>query len=213
MNIFKRREMLLCIVYGLFFIATEYMSGNILYKDWTILKYKGVLVPIFSMLFIWFREESQEKYKANVSKHIYVTQLQYDREFSIYVEVFESLFNVVAATQNLAPIRDVLSSIEEENQKIYKERNIELIKNYDKFSETIIKYSPFYETDIKKVLLEIRKICQTEEIAFRIFKIENTDPIERFNYKESEERKKMIESKKEEVELLVRNRLKKMKII
>lgn len=213
MNIFKRKEMLLCIIFGIFLIVVEYLGENEQYKTLLIVKYKSILVPVFTMLFIWIREEEKEKYKAKLSNLVYVTQLQYDREFLIYLETFETLFKMVASTQNLQPFIDSIPSDGDEEKKMYIERSRDWEKNYNSFSESVIKYSPFYEKDVKEIFLKIRKVCYEEHLYFKMDKLSLKEERLRFDFKASIERKELINDKKEEVELLIRNRLDKMKVV
>lgn len=213
MNIFKRKEMLLCIIFGIFLIIVESLGGNEQYKTLLIVKYKSILVPVFTMLFVWIREEEKEKYKAKLSNLVYVTQLQYDREFSIYIETFETLFKMIASTQNLQPIIDSIPSDVDVKKNMYIERSRDWKKNYNSFSESVIKYSPFYEKDIKEIFLKIRKICSEEHIYFEMAKLRSKEERLYFDFEASTKRKELINDKKEEVELLIRTRLDKMKVI
>lgn len=96
---------------------------------------------------------------------------------------------------------------------MYIERSRDWKKNYNFFSESVIKYSPFYEKDIKEIFLKIRKVCSEEHIYFEMEKLSSKEERLYFDFKASIKRKELINDRKEEVELLIRNRLDKMKVI
>ena len=109
---------------------------------------------------------------STIDKSLHVTKLQYDKEFSIYLEIWEKLSNCVISTNNLFPLYENIPSDEKELEKFHKEKFKNFADAYNEFSNTIIKYSPFYEEEFYKLFVNLRNICSAQGSMFNTYNFE-----------------------------------------
>ena len=101
--------------------------------------------------------------------------MQFEKEFNIYIEIWEKLFKVKKFTLSLLPIfDDKLTDDLVEREKEYVRRYKKFVKAYNSFSKVLIKYKPFYNEIIYTKLVEIRKILYDEGKYFNEIKIKKT---------------------------------------
>jgi hypothetical protein len=95
-----------------------------------------------------------------------VHKVQFEKEFNIYVEIWEKLFKAKVSTTSLYPKHDKLPLNLEEREDEYARRYNKFAKDYNDFSEVIIKYMPFYNEIIYNKLIRIRNILHEEGFYF-----------------------------------------------
>lgn len=113
-----------------------------------------------------------ERIKVLNEKSIFVSNLHFEKEFQIYLELWENLFNVINATDMLFPKIDIHS--QEEEQKELSERHKLFTENYNSYSKTIIKYAPFYSKDMYIKFDMIKTLCEEQHTNFCIQKLNCT---------------------------------------
>ncbi|MCM3487906.1 hypothetical protein M3689_01150 [Alkalihalophilus marmarensis] len=124
-------------------------------------------------------EDYKSKLQANVNransiidKSVFVTKLQYDKEFSIYLEIWEKLAKCVISTKNLYPIFENVPRNKSELKDFNKKKWSAFAKDYNAFSDAIIKYAPFYEEKLNERFIELRKVCSEQASLFEIYALD-----------------------------------------
>lgn len=84
-----------------------------------------------------------ERYKTKLSSLTFVTQRQFDTEFTAYQTLFDSLFEFSAHTANLYPVFDQVPVDENERKEMYRQRYEDYCAAFNRFSETLEKNAPF----------------------------------------------------------------------
>lgn len=109
-------------------------------------------------------EKEIESYKGEIDaklnkldkieeKALYITKVNYDNEYKIYMEIWPKLINCVNSTIRLYPrgIEDV--PIDEKELENYKrDKYKEFVNNYMEFYNCIEKYAPFYKEEFYNIL-------------------------------------------------------------
>jgi hypothetical protein len=113
-----------------------------------------------------------------IDKSLYVTKLQYEKELSIYPDIWEKLAKCVISTKNLYPIFEHVPKGEEEYEKFINDKWSSFVTDYNDFSNIIIKYSPFYEENLYNRFVEIRDCCMKQGNTFSLFSKDRTIPPE-----------------------------------
>lgn len=119
-----------------------------------------------------------EKYKSELvlelnkinslnEKAVHITKIQYDKEFEIYQDIWEKLFDCIVATLNLYPPFEDVPTDEGEKQKWLDKKHNNYCEKYNLYSRTIDRYAPFYEANFYNSFIEVRNSCSK---MGRIFK-------------------------------------------
>ncbi|WP_373211866.1 hypothetical protein [Fusobacterium mortiferum] len=151
-----------------------------------------------------------ENYKIKLSSYTLVTKLQYDLEFKIYTEIYEMMFLLYIETDKLHPLIDNLPTEKEAFETEIINRLNRFEKLYNKTSNTINKYRPFYSNEIFEILRETRDLCLKESKKVSLTAISYPKP---FDYIKSIDRKKEIKENLEIISNLIKKRIETMKII
>ena len=117
--------------------------------------------------------EQLNKVKAVSDKELYITKVQYDNEYKIYMEIWEKLHKCIVYTLQLYP-----QGIE--NVPVDKKEMLEYqLKKYKKYAEcyndfslTVDKYAPFYKKEFYEKFVELRKLCGQQGAYFDHFEIQ-----------------------------------------
>ena len=107
---------------------------------------------------------SLEKFKSELTKQLYIHNLQYDSEYKIYLEIWEELIEVRNATLKMRPMFDT-STGDKEGRK--QERLKIFADCFNKFHLNVDKKRPFYVESVYKELYELIKIVHTEYIDYQ----------------------------------------------
>lgn len=107
-----------------------------------------------------------------IDKSMHVTKLQYDKEFSIYLEIWEKLADCVVSTKELYPTYENRPVDEEELENYNKEKYSRFVSDYNEFSNIITKYSPFYEENLYNSFIELRNLCSKQGSVFNTYNFE-----------------------------------------
>lgn len=117
--------------------------------------------------------EELEKAKAFNDKALYVSKVQYDNEYKIYMEIWAKLHECIVYTLSLYPqgIENVPADKKEFEQYQIKKYE-EYVTRYNDFSMTIDKYAPFYKKEFYNLFIGLRSICSKQGIIFRHWEID-----------------------------------------
>lgn len=118
--------------------------------------------------------------KASNDKAVYITKSQYDKEFEIYMNIWECFIELRFATERLYPEGVENSPTDDDALKKFNDKKMDdFSKAYDKFIVLIRKFGPFYKKEFYDEFEEIREICYK---VFRIFKRYNFDKYNNTTY-------------------------------
>jgi hypothetical protein len=117
-------------------------------------------------------QKGLELQKSINDKAIYISKVQYDKEFIIYVEIWEKLMDAIVHTKFLYPTLEDIPKDEEDRKKYQLEKYNEFIKKYNEYSKIIDKYAPFYQEKFYSSFLEIRKLCSQIGAIFKTYNID-----------------------------------------
>ncbi len=179
-------------------------------------------------------EKEIETYKSEINvklnkldkieeKALYITKINYDNEYKIYMEIWPKLIDCVNDTIKLYPRGIENVPIDEEEQEKYKQDKYnEFFKCYMEFYNCIERYSPFYKEEFYNDLNIIKEICSFIGNQFAMYEFDV-----KYNASFSgcrdlkitvEERKEIIEKQqklldiKEKLLIKIRNYLNELKI-
>lgn len=124
-----------------------------------------------------------EKYKTQLEKEItnlnfnnekaiFVTKLQYEKEFAIYLELWEDLSECTQRTLLLYPTLENMPSNEKEREKYQSEKYSSYVEAYNQYLKTMNKYAPFYNDSFDEVLEKIRYDCASIGSIFNAYNFE-----------------------------------------
>ncbi len=108
---------------------------------------------------------SLEKFKLELTKDLFKHNIQFEKEYAIYIEIWAKLIEVRNATLKLRPIWDTIPNDITEEQ--FKNEKLNNFKNsFSKFQETYEKNRPFYSEFIYKELYQLNILIHNEAIEF-----------------------------------------------
>lgn len=105
-------------------------------------------------------------------KALHITNIQYDKEFEIYQNIWEKLFDCIIATLTLYPALEDVPTAEVEKQKWIDKKYNNYCEKLNLYTRTINRYAPFYEGNFYNSFVEVRDSCSK---MGRIFKRYNYD--------------------------------------
>ena len=100
--------------------------------------------------------------KSKFESLTYVSNIQYEKEFSIYLEIWESMINCVALTNALYPSGMNYAPTKgntEEYLGFCKNKYKEYVHAYNLYLANVEKYEPFYDESVYSNFKEILNIC------------------------------------------------------
>lgn len=148
-----------------------------------------------------------EGIKAKLEHSVFISKLQFENEFNIYKEIWNSLVDLRNATLRLRPVYEKTDSeMTEEEIKLAK-LNL-FVERYNDFYEVLEKNKPFYSKLVYSSLKDVTDICYSEFVDFDVLIIGDKD----YWKIAIKNRKKIIEL----IELTcesIRNRIEEVKVI
>lgn len=118
--------------------------------------------------------EELEKIKSLNDKALYVSKAQYDNEYSIYLEIWSALNEVIIYSKMLYPIMESTPADKEERQKFKNEKYNNYVEKYNLFSFLIDKYAPFYKKEFYESFKQVRNLCHSLGVTFEIYELDLT---------------------------------------
>ncbi|MFS0594222.1 hypothetical protein AB1L05_21845 [Cytobacillus horneckiae] len=127
-----------------------------------------------------------EEYKAELQNQInlfnssidesnFVTKMQYEKEFTIYLEIWEKLANCIISTKGLYPIMEEKIIEEDKLEEFKMEKYQSFTNHYNDFSITITKYSPFYQEELYDSFIKLRDKCFKQGRLFKMYMFDNKE--------------------------------------
>ena len=105
--------------------------------------------------------ETNTKLKAALDSSVHISKAQFDKEFSIYQQIWVRLVLLRAKTLSLRPLIDQINPSETEQERI--ERRLTAFSEaFSGFRDAVEENKPFYALIIYKPLCEIVNLCHTE---------------------------------------------------
>lgn len=114
-------------------------------------------------------EQELSKMEVFQEKALYISKAQYDNEYSIYREIWETMRECIVKTSMLYPKVGNLPSDEKEKEEYQKKKYDEYIDAFNQFSKTIDKAAPFYKEDFYNSFVTIRKMCSEVGNIFSMY--------------------------------------------
>ncbi len=132
-------------------------------------------------------ESYKHKLKVEISelqmmndKSVYVSKTQYDKEFEIYLSIWESFVELRFATGSLYPQGLVhVPNDPDEKQEYLDDKYKKFSDAYDSFINQIYKFAPFYKEEFYDEFEEFRQICYR---VFLLYKKYNYDKYNSLTY-------------------------------
>ena len=165
-------------------------------------------------------EKDIEKYKGEINyklnkmdkieeQALYVSKINYDNEFKIYLEIWPKLIKCIQYTICLYPggIENVPVD-EKEREKYMEEKYEKYLKSIKDFSDCIDMYAPFYQEDFYEDFDKIRTNCTFIGNIYHIYNFEvkyNLSYSSCRDIKIKTEEQKEIYEKEEELKNLRKN--------
>lgn len=137
----------------------------------------GGISAVLTGLFAYFGNLRLEKYKADLqitnakvkslsdtSSH--VSKTQFDKEFSIYQEIWIHLVDLRAKTLSLRPVMDHVDLSESEDERTQR-RLKDFAESFYAFRDSIENNRPFYAHIVYESLNDVFGLCYEESIDYQ----------------------------------------------
>jgi hypothetical protein len=106
-----------------------------------------IIILILTALWYLFTKYYVQKLLEKSELSIYVHKLQFEKEFEIYLDLWEKIMSVMTATVALRPFWDRYDLDEPERER--KQRRVETLgKAMDELKYTVNSHKPFYAPDV-----------------------------------------------------------------
>lgn len=135
----------------------------------------GAIIWAFSSWIgkIW-ADRMIKKYEFDSKYRLYSSQLQFDREYTIYSELWRQLITLKNQVFLLDPLLDCLPPKADKKRIVYQERYNEFVIRINNFSDSMYSNSPFINSEIYKELNLIYELCRNQGIDFETYKLESS---------------------------------------
>lgn len=142
-----------------------------------ILNTLGGVSIVLTGLFAYFGNLRLEKFKADLTdtntklkaaleSSVHVSKAQFDKEFSIYQQVWVSLVALRAKTLSLRPVMDQVDPKETEEGRM--QRRLKAFgEAFYTFRDAMEENKPFYAHSVYECLVEIFEVCHTESVEYQ----------------------------------------------
>lgn len=156
-----------------------------------------------------------ENYKSQLSislskinsineRTLHIFKVQYDKEFDIYQDIWEKMYDCIVGTLNLYPVFEDVPVDNSEKEKWTKSKYHNFVNKYNLYSRTIDRYAPFYRDDFYQSFIAVRNGCSKIGNIFKHYnfdiKYNNTYAMVRNAQLTNEESKEVYISIPEELE-------------
>lgn len=159
--------------------------------DWGIVCFQMTLALISSgivgaILNYYWNKKAAEKdkafekeisgLKAKLDSGTYVTNIQYEKEFQIYQEIWDSYYECCIFTYSLYNTFEPYISDEKEKYELQKEKYNTWSEKYNLFYKKYNRYRPFYNDGIYHKFEEAREIMHKVAIIFKSEELRKKNP-------------------------------------
>lgn len=116
-------------------------------------------------------DKELENYKSEINlglnkldkieeKALYISKVNYDNEYKIYMEIWPKLIECINSTLWLYPRGIENVPVDKKKLEKYKKgKYSEFREKYMEYNQCIEKYAPFYQVEFYNILKEIKEIC------------------------------------------------------
>lgn len=204
---FWLKQFIVIVAYIIIYFICKYLKTK---------KNYNIDLTIITALFIWgintisvrdyqtILEKELARDRAEVSKHIFVSELQFETEFKSYVEIYQELIDL---NSNLG-ILIITIELNDNQPEFLEHIKYNYNKSLTKYRFLLSKNKPFYD---KRIYTKFREITFTmDNIAVEFENYKNNLNV---NMEKIDENQIIILKKMNELEELIRDRLGEMKII
>lgn len=150
--------------------------------------------------------------KSQLEKVNHVSKAQFDKEFSIYHEIWSCIFEAADTVSKLRPVIDYIPI--NETYKEGEERKKNRLKSfYEKYNPLVVAIEanrPFYYEDVYKLVCEYRDLCRKEAFEYQNY---NDYPNTKDYWGAHEENMRMIKECMEKCSEAIRDRIYSLTII
>lgn len=112
---------------------------------------------------------SLEQIKSLNDKALYISKVQYDKEFQIYQDIWEKLHDCIVETLDLCSKVQSSPVDNDEKEKWIQDKYSKFVVKYNEYSRTIDRYAPFYREDFYQSFVSIRNSCATVGRDFKTY--------------------------------------------
>jgi hypothetical protein len=110
--------------------------------------------------------DTNAKLKATLDSSVHVSKAQFDKEFSIYQQIWICLVSLRAKTLSLRPVMDFHPPEETEDARV-RRRLSAFSDAFSSFRDAMEQNKPFYSIQVYQSLVEIFDLCHTESIEYQ----------------------------------------------
>lgn len=153
-------------------------------------------------------QQTESKLKGLLERAVHVTKTQFDKEFSIYQQIWASLVPLRAATLSLRPMLDHIDPNESEENRM-RQRLTEFSGAFAAFRDLVEQHKPFYAPEVYTSLANILQLCYGEAIDYQ-YKDDND---RREYWKEQRKNHEAITSAIDTCCELIRGRIEKLAVL
>ncbi|MDN3617215.1 hypothetical protein ACFFUS_00075 [Vibrio gallaecicus] len=150
---------------------------------------------------------TNNKLEAGLQKSIAISQIQFEKEYLIYGEIWEALVSLKIATDGLRPIMDYVDPKQSEDER-KQERMTQFIDPFNSFSLLLQTHKPFYSSSVYEALSNVRTKCHHESVDFDVGKKNDPD-----YYKEAVANSREISSLIDDACTAIQERLESVKVL
>jgi hypothetical protein len=150
---------------------------------------------------------TNKKFEAELQKTIAISQIQFEKEYLIYGEIWEALVSLKIATDSLRPLMDYIDPKQSEDER-KQERMKNFIVPFNSFSLLLQKHKPFYSASVYEALSNVRTKCHHESVDFDVGKKNDPD-----YYKEAIANSREISSLIDDACTAIQERLESVKVL
>lgn len=111
-------------------------------------------------------QQTESKLKGLLDRAVHVTKTQFDKEFTIYQQIWASLVPLRAATLSLRPMLDHVDPNESEEDRM-RRRLTEFSGGFATFRDLVEQHKPFYAPEVYASLAVIMQLCHEEAIDYQ----------------------------------------------
>lgn len=204
---FWLKQFIVIVAYIIIYFICKYLKTK---------KNYNIDLTIITALFIWgintisvrdyqtILEKELARDRAEVSKHIFVSELQFETEFKSYVEIYQALIEL---DSNLG-VLIVTIELNDNKPEFLEQIKYNYNKSLTNYRYLLTKNKPFYDKNIYIKFREITFLMENITTEFENYKNNLNVNVERID-----ENQMAILEELNELEELIRDRLGEMKII
>lgn len=109
---------------------------------------------------------TNNKINAFIDRSTHVSKEQFNKEFGVYQEIWESMIPLQNSTMFLRPMLDHVDPNQPENE-IIKEKLKQFSNEYIAYRNLIEKNKPFYAKSVYEELYKILRLCHSEATGYK----------------------------------------------